>query len=61
MVTKNTFTVTYTNKDIMDKLEAIEIKIDGVKKLSNRAMMTATGVGMLCMAILVALLQHLNK
>jgi hypothetical protein len=55
------FVVRYTNKDIMSKLDSIETKIDGVRKLSNRAMITATGAGMLVMTLLVALLQHLGK
>ena len=55
------FVVRYSNKDIMDKLDKIDGKIDGVKRLSARAMITATGVGVLAMATLVALLQHMNK
>lgn len=65
MAKKDDFVVRYTNKDIIEKLDALDKKIDTkiaiASSFSKRAMITATGVGILSMAILAALLNHLNK
>lgn len=50
------FVVRYTNKDIMDKLEAMDSKLDSTRVLAKKAMIYSTGAitgfGILLAAIL---------
>jgi hypothetical protein len=48
----NTFTVTYTNKDIMDKLNDIETKLEASHSLAHKAIWTAGTAITLCLFVL---------
>ena len=54
------FVVRYTNKDIMDKLEAIDSKLNGSVSLSKKAMWAAGTSITLALALLTLLIAHIG-
>lgn len=62
---EDSFTVKYTNKDIMDKLDALDQKIDSkfltVSSISKKAMATAALAAGMLVLVLGFLFSHLSK
>jgi hypothetical protein len=57
----NGFIVKYTNKDIMDKLEVIETKIERSNGKANKALIVSGTALTVTLIVLTILIEHIGR